>query len=97
MRRLLVGLVLLILCAGGVVALGQPSDAPNPLAARIAELEGVYRQVVSDIVSLEAQLRNLQDQRLRLEGGIVELRRYQAQLREAQERSVKKAPTEPKK
>ena len=81
MKRILVGLTLLAVIAGGAVAFGQSSGAPDPLTARIAELQNVYRQVVVDITGLEAQLKDLNSQKLRLEGGIMELQRYQAQVR----------------
>jgi hypothetical protein len=79
MKRILVGVVLLVaLVAGGVMVWAQdvPSD---PLAARILELQQAYENVVTQIVGVEEQLQDLKDQKLRLEGGIMELQRIQAQ------------------
>ena len=81
MKRILVGLVLLAVCAsvGGVVAWAQvPSQ--DPLAARILDLRLAYENVVTQIVGVEAQLKDLNEQKLRLEGGILELERYQREL-----------------
>jgi len=79
MKRILVGLTLLaMVIAGGAVAWAQaqPSD---PLTARVTKLQEVYQQVVLQIGDMEAQLLALNEQKLRLEGGILELQRYQQQ------------------
>lgn len=80
-KCILVGLALLLLCAGGVAARAQvqPSD---PLAARILELQDTYRQVVVDIAALKLQLKQKEELQLRLEGGILELQRLQPVLQE---------------
>lgn len=85
MKRILVGLVLLAIVASGVVAWAQ-APSQDPLTARIIELQDIYRQVLLDLSGLadqreaiEAQITSLEEQRLRLEGGIIELQRLQAQ------------------
>lgn len=77
-KRILVGLVLLAIVAGGAVAWAQATA--DPLAARILDLRLAYENVVTQIVGVEAQLKDLQEQKLRLEGGILELERYQREL-----------------
>jgi hypothetical protein len=76
MKRILAGLTLLLLCAGGVAAWAQQAPAADPLTARILELQRVYENVVTNIVLLDAQRAELVKQRDMLEGGIAELKKY---------------------
>lgn len=92
MKRLLVGLVLLAMCAGGAVAFAGQASPPDPLAARILELQQVYQSVIVESAGLEAQLNDLKQQKLRLEGAIMELQRYQAMATAAKEAEAKSQP-----
>ena len=80
MKRILVGLLLLAMCAGSVAAWAQQAGSSDPLAARILQLRQTYENVVTQIVAVEAQLRDLNEQKLRLEGGILELQRYHQEV-----------------